>query len=148
MEIARQISDFLVSGQKPARGRGIERKAKTVPMPKAFNRTDTIQSGWRCSQSLRSFFETEIGKHFHFNKTMRDFIKGGSGRTLQEAIDAWVAGEQSSQQSEIAPQFEYNRHMRAFRQQNPNASFADGVRSWKELKSRRKSEQGNNMEAS
>ncbi len=111
-------------------------------MPTAFTRESIIGEGWRCSQELRTFFEEETNRKFHFNGFMRDYItQNGIGHTLEEAIEGWYESKRKPAGSgEIAKQFEYNRHMRAFHLANPEASHEDAIESWKEKRSRRASE--------
>ena len=109
-------------------------------MPEKFTRGTIIGSGWRCSQDLRAFFETEIGKGFHFNQVMRDCIKNGKGKTLQAAIDAWHDSKRNPViKKKIDPQFEYMRHMREYYSENPNGTRKEALRAWHEKKSQRKS---------
>lgn len=100
-------------------------------MPTAFTRSTLIGDGWRCSQALRGFFRQELGTGFGFNRVMRDFIANGSGRTLQDAIDAWEANRQDPTERPIDGQFEYNHFVRAFRASRPGASHASVVAAWK-----------------
>lgn len=136
-ELKKRIAQFLATGErlKP------ERKAsKRAAMPDVFTRDTVIGSGWRSSQALRAFFEREIGPRFHFNGVMRDFIKGGEGKTLQDAIDAWEADKRSPAKKDIDAQFEYNRHMRAYFEAHPGATRAEALAAWQEKRSGRRSE--------
>jgi len=111
-------------------------------MPDLFTRQTVIGPGWRCSQSLRAFFEREVGPQFHFNGVMRDFIKrDGAGKTLQDAIDVWRQEKRKPHvETEIAPQFEYNRHIREFFKENPGKTLQDAIAAWNEKKAKRKDE--------
>jgi hypothetical protein len=104
-------------------------------MPTSFTRDTLISSGWRCSQSLRAFFQAEIGSHFHFDQVMRNFIAQGAGKTLQQAIEVWL---QPRQTTTIASQFEYNRHMRAFFERHPDATREEAIRAWNQQKAQRR----------
>jgi hypothetical protein len=134
-ELTQRIRRFLQSGEilKP-----LPRQSRNGRMPETFRRDSVIGSGWRCSQQLRAFFEVEIGAHFHFDATMRDFIKHGEGKTLQEAIDAWHQAQHAPKiETEIAPQFEYNRHIREYFKHHPGATLQDAIAAWKQEKARR-----------
>jgi hypothetical protein len=125
--------------EKPAQGGAPRVKGQMPrPMPLEFRRETVIGPGWRCSQALRAFFEREIGPQFHFNGLMRDFIKHGAGKTLQEAIKAWETEQQPKAAKEIAPQFEYNRHMREYFQAHPGAALPEAIQAWKDKKARRR----------
>jgi hypothetical protein len=134
LELSERIEQFLSSGKvvKPV----VKHKTHST-MPKTFSREMVIGKGWHCSQDLRSFFETEIGASFHFNGVMRDFIKNESGKTLQDAIDAYKTDLASGVVKEIDKQFEYNRHMRDFYKNHPGATLKEAIKAWKELKYRR-----------
>jgi len=72
---------------------------------------------------------------------MRDFIRNGAGRRLQDAIDAWLADRSSPEaETDIAPQFEYNRHMREFFKANPGKKLQDAIAAWNERKAQRKND--------
>jgi len=135
-ELKKRIAHFLETGEslKPT-----QEPSKRAPMPDVFTRETVIGAGWRSSQTLRAFFEGEIGPQFHFNGVMRDFIKHGEGKTLQEAIDAWEADRRSPSKKDIDSQFEYNRHMRAYFEAHPGATRAEAVKAWQEKRSKRRS---------
>ena len=139
-EITIRIAHFLETGErlKPQ----LKRKAN-AKMPDTFTRDTVIGEGWCNSQGLRAFFEAEIGKGFHFNVFLRDFItNSGVGKTLGDAIDGWHESKSRPKgSSDIGSQFEYNRHMRAFYDANPGASRADAIAAWKEKRSKRASDQ-------
>ena len=138
-QLTERIKLFLDTGEiaKPKR---TSRSAKSA-MPNTFNRETIIGENWRCNQDLRAFFEAEIGKSFHFNQFMRDFIKrDGIGQPLQAAIDGWLLSKSEPKgNSDIAPQFEYNRHFRDYFANNPNATRAEAIAAWNKKKAQRQS---------
>ncbi len=137
-DLALRVETFLATGGSPAT-EAVARRS-TVRMPGVLSRETVIGAGWRCSQELRAFFEREIGPSFHFDGVMRDFIKNGAGRTLQEALDAWeTAQKQPVSEKEIAPQFEYNRHIREYFKEHPGATLAEAIQTWKEKRAQRRS---------
>src|SRR5689334_21596944 len=89
LDIARRIRKFLSTGRKTNRATP---NAVTVAVIHARLTRDTvIGAGWRCSESVRAFFQGEVGRSFRFNAAMRDFIHRGVGRTLGEGIAVWDA---------------------------------------------------------
>lgn len=130
-QLSARIEQFLTDGTVlPA-----ARRADTAKMPEVLSRSTLIGPGWHCSEKLRVFFEQEIGPQFHFNGVMRDFIRSGAGRTLQNAIDAWYAAQNAPRATaEIDPQFEYNRHIRAFFEQHPGLTLQDAIAAWRAKK--------------
>ncbi|MDD2853878.1 MAG: DUF6434 domain-containing protein [Desulfuromonadaceae bacterium] len=134
-----RVEVFLRSGVAPTDQPYSKTRKSKNQMPKELLRETVISGGWRCSQALRAFFEQEIGSHFHFNEIMRDFIKHGEGKTLQEAIYAWKADRQGPKVSkEIGMQFEYNRHIREFFQEHHGAALAEAIQAWKANKAKRR----------
>ncbi|PKN94055.1 MAG: cytoplasmic protein [Chloroflexi bacterium HGW-Chloroflexi-6] len=131
--LTERIANYLETGDNVGSTPAV-RKGPKSQMPATFTRTTVIGPGWRCSQGLRAFFEQEIGRSFHFDATLRDFIHHGQGKTLQEAILVWEAAQRSPLETEIAPQFEYNRHIREYLKANPGAGLKAAIRAWNELK--------------
>lgn len=139
VELTQRISHFLDTEEILVTPKS--RQPKTI-MPVSFARETVIESGWRCSQELRAFFEQELDSKFHFNGFMRDYItKNGIGHTLDEAIEGWLASKSKPKgSSEIGKQFEYNQFTRDYYMENPNASREDVIREWKTKRSKRSSE--------
>jgi len=125
-ELAEIISAYLGSRQLPVRTRSI---AQTGKMPASFSPETVIGNGWRCSQALRSFFESQVGKGFGFNEPLREFIKSGAGRTLGEALEHYRQSLAAGPRP-ISEQFEYNNHMREYRMLNPSSTHAQAVAAW------------------
>jgi hypothetical protein len=150
--LAARIADFLATGVAPARPppprpppAARPARARTAPagsaggMPAELSLGTRITAGLRCSQQLRAFFERELGPRFHFDGVMRDFVRTGEGRTLQEAVDAWRAARARPRaKTEIAPQFEYNRFTRAWFEAHPDGTRAEALAAWKAHRARRR----------
>lgn len=138
-ELTAGILHFLETG-KISPGKSPGRRSRVVSaMPREL-RLDTVMGrGWRCGELLRAFFVREIGPQFHFNQAMRDFVRHGAGRTLQEGIVIWrVAKSTSRGKTVIGPQFEYNRHIREFFQANPRKSLHEAIAAWRKKKAARR----------
>lgn len=131
-ELTDRIAVWLATGTRTA---PVARRPPARHLPATLTRDTLITPGWRCTQALRAFFCAEIGAHFHFDQRMRDLIAQGAGTTLGEAILAW---QQPRQATTIAPQFEYNRHLRAYHHTHPNATRAEAIQAWNELKAQRR----------
>lgn len=134
-ELAARICDYLE--QKPSAPASRAPKVRGK-MPATLTRATVIDATFRCSQELRRFFEAEIGRTFHFDGFMRDLVKNGQGKTLEQAIEAWQAHQHAPKvETEIEAQFEYNRHIRQFFKDNPGKTIQDAVTAWKEKKALR-----------
>ncbi len=142
-DITARIEHFLTTGDiSLTTATGKKRSTAIDPLPERLSRDTIIGAQWHCSERLRAFFVQEIGPQFHFNQVMRDFIKHGTGKTLQEGIEVWHADRSTPKvETDIAPQFEYNRHMREFFKANPGKTLQDAIAAWKEKKARRKGSQ-------
>lgn len=139
-ELAARICDYLQQKPITPASRAPKPRGK---MPTPLTRATVIDATFRCSQELRRFFEAEIGPNFHFDAFMRDLVKNGQGKTLEQAINAWHAHQQTPKtETEIEAQFEYNRHISQFFKDNPGKTFQDAVAAWKAKKALRNS--GNN----
>ncbi len=138
-DLTARISQFLATGI-PENKTSQKLVKRTETMPKTFTRQSVIESGWRCSQELRAFFEQEIGTYFHFDNVMRDFIHNGTGKTLNEAIETWEGAQRNPmQEKSIAPQFEYNRHIREYFKTHPEAKLKEAIQAWNIKKKERRS---------
>jgi hypothetical protein len=140
VELAARVEQFLTDRTiLPDPGRVKSRKAGAM-MPDILTRAPLIGPNWRCTEQLRAFFVDQIGPGFHFNGIMRDLIQNGAGKTLQDAIDAWITDRKAPrEESELAPQFEYNCHMREFFKNNPGKTRQEAIAAWKEKRARRNS---------
>ena len=138
-DLESRIETFLLTGSVPKKPSRVCIPKIKEQIPKEFRRETIIGHGWRCSQYLRAFFEEEIGHHFRFDGIMRDFIKYGTGKTLQDAIEAWEAGQKGPKaEKEIASQFEYNRHIREFFKEHRGATLREAIEAWKKKKATRR----------
>lgn len=97
--------------------------------------TTVLPPGQRCSEVLRAWFTHVIGPAFRFDGPMREFVAGGVGRTLDEAVAHWHA-TRDAPAGEIAPQFELNRFLRARRATHPEESRADALAAWRDHRAR------------
>ena len=93
-----------------------------------------IPPGVVLSQVLRDWFTQQVGPSFRFNESLRQFLANGSGRTLGEAVDHYLA-TRGLPTADIAPQFEYNRFVRSWRAANPGGSGEQMRQAWWEYRS-------------
>jgi len=145
-EITTRIEHFLVTGNLSSTVTSTKPRSAIDPLPDQLSRDTMLGSNWHCTEQLRAFFVQEIGSQFHFNRAMRDFIKNGAGRTLQDGIDVGHADRDTPKlETDIAPQFEYNRHMREFFKAHPGKTLQDAIAAWKEKKTWRKGSRNSNV---
>lgn len=134
IDLSNRIELFLSTGERQT-PKNIHRNTK-AKMPDSFSRATIITDGFRCTQALRLFFETEIGPSFHFNGIMREFIANKIGSSLGDAIKAYLESVSNPLPKKIAPQFEYNQHIRDFFEKNPNGSLNEAIQAWKKKRTK------------
>ena len=109
------------------------RKHRSRQLAGPVSRDTVIPEGQRSSQVLRTFFETEIGSSFRFDRAMREFIANNAGATLGEAVDHWHATR--GKEYEIEPQFELNRFTRRWYAENPGGTRQQLDEAWQRYRS-------------
>jgi hypothetical protein len=134
-DITTRIAFFLQNGYPPAT---IPRKGK---MSKGFNwdkdpltLQTIITDRYKNSQRVRDFFKECIGPHFSFNVVFLQWMKDNTGRTLSDAVEAWIEIHHQKKSGQtpgkIAPQFQYNQYMRDFLADNPRLTPNDARHCW------------------
>ncbi len=131
--IAARISSRLSGGSTPAALEG-ERVSATRQLERPVTGASVIPLGQRCSQVLREFFVGLVGQSFRFDAPMRNFVAGGAGRTLDEAVDHWRATRDQGPAS-IGPQFELNRFTRGWYLDNPGGTRDEVLTAWRRYRS-------------
>ncbi|MGW5347016.1 DUF6434 domain-containing protein [Streptomyces sp. NPDC004050] len=101
------------------------------------DRDSVIPEGQRCSQVLREFFVREIGPAFHFDAFMRDYVAGGAGRTLGDAVAHWHATRaEAAGPQEVGAQFEFNRFLRDWHAGHPDGTRTEALTAWQAHRAR------------
>ena len=104
-------------------------------MPQRFTPKTVIGPGWRCTRTLRAFFEAQVGEAFVWNAAMRAFLAQGEGRTLAQALEHYRCSLHSPA-APIGAQFEFNRHVRDYRAGHPGATRGEVLAAWWAKRSR------------
>lgn len=124
-ELADRIEAFLASGKRLAPARTRE------------------PAGFKCTQELRTYFETHVSPQFRFTVTLQSYIKAHPGITLAEIAAEWrrehAARQAGTFKPAIAPQFEFNQFTRDFHADPRNAGKTrkDCLAAWKRTRERR-----------
>ncbi|MPR00541.1 hypothetical protein GB931_21965 [Modestobacter sp. I12A-02628] len=108
----------------PRRGVGAAR------LPEPLTEATVLPAGQRCTQQLRAWFTAQVGPAFRFDGPMREFVAGGAGRTLGDALEHWHT-TRARPRGEIGEQFELNRFVRAWHLQHPDGARADALAAWR-----------------
>ncbi|WP_421707503.1 DUF6434 domain-containing protein [Algihabitans sp.] len=98
--------------------------------------TDSYTNG----PNVRAFFQTQIGPRFRFNIAFMEWMRANCGKTMADAVQAWLAIECRRKAGEKAPipaSNQYNRYLRDFFEANPTRSLAEARICWLAKRSRR-----------
>lgn len=137
-EISTRIGHFLETGimLKPSR----TARPKAV-QPVTLSLDTIIPEGHRCSQHVRTFFQSVI-PNFHFSTFIQNYFRENIGKTYRDAVQAWHEEEKRkkdpSYERVISPQFEYNRFIRDYFNDPHNTGHSrnDAIAAWNEVKSK------------
>lgn len=151
MELTERIICFLDTGEvvpkasvrqsakKPV-NQSVKGAAKQSALAMDKIEPDTIiEDNFVCSQRHRAFFGEHIGKSFSFNVRFQKWLKENSGKTYQEAIEAYarILEEKKKTKTTIDKQFEYNTYIRDFFADNQGKTLEDAICCWKYKKSQK-----------
>lgn len=137
IEITKRIIHFLETGER------IKSINNKIEKPKSnfdwnserLHLKTIITDNYKNTESVRTFFTSEIGKHFKFNVLFMDWMKQNVGKTLHDAVVEWnrisLMKKNKNFKTEIGAQFEYNKYMRDFLKDNPNMTINDARAFWK-----------------
>lgn len=98
-----------------------------------------IDAGYTNGPNVRDYFTTSIGPRFRFNLAFMQWMKSNPGRTMSDAIDAWLAIEADRKagiRSQIPASNQYNRYVRDFFDANPDAKMRDARAAWQMKRSK------------
>lgn len=115
MELTERIACFLDTGEIPAKIKTKQAKSNRKQTGD-INPDSIIEKDFVCSEKHRAFFKEHIGKTFSFNVPFQKWLKTNSGKTYQEAIEAYyqILEEKKKSKTKIDRQFEYNTYIRDF----------------------------------
>lgn len=137
-ELTKRIVSFLDTGKVKKEKAISKKKARIGTID-----TDTvIEENFVCSEKHRAFFKEHIGESFTFNVAFQKWLKANTGKTYQEAIEAYgeILKNKKNKKTTIDKQFEYNTYIRAFFEDNTDKSLEEAIKCWKY----KKQQQGHN----
>ncbi|MEL6922549.1 MAG: DUF6434 domain-containing protein [Bacteroidota bacterium] len=132
--ITDRIATWLDTGkeQKPQRRKV---KSKFNWARETLHPDTIITDSYRNGPNVRRFMLREVGPHFKFNIAFMDWMKANVGKTLADAVQAWIAiyerQKDKSHQTKIPASNQYNQYMRDFFADNPGATIQDARKYWK-----------------
>lgn len=144
-------------GHKPELSTRIERRLRGLPpsieprrspskAPRDSDqplRRGTPVVNYRSDQTTRAFFQSQIGREFHFTYLLNQYRLARENLTYGDLVDEWVAERDrrrdSTYQAPIPEQGKYNRFIRDFfaDKKNRGKSLGDAAVAWNRIKGRR-----------
>ncbi len=143
IEITNRILEYLETGKV---AKNTLTKKPKLPKPTQPITKDTIIGiEYRSYKEKKEFFQSVIGKQFHFTVHLLDYFKqNAEKKTYSDFINEWYKEQELKKDpnfvKEIAPQFEYNTYIRDFLKDNPKKSKKVAIEYWKIKRAKR----GNN----
>lgn len=134
IEISNSIIEYIKTGKIP---KTKTRKNKKLPKPThPITKETIIGIKYRSYKEKKEFFQSVIGKQFHFTVHLLDYFKqNAEKKTYSDFINEWYKEKKLIKDpnfvKEIPPQFEYNTYIRDFTSDNPNKSRKEAIKYWK-----------------
>jgi hypothetical protein len=143
IEISHRIIEYLETGKIPRTK--TQKKKKLSKATHSITKETVIGIEYRSYEEKKEFFQSVIGKQFHFTVHLLEYFKQNAGKkTYSDFINEWYKEQELKKDpnfvKEIAPQFEYNTYIRDFLKDNPNKSKKEAIEYWKIKRAKR----GNN----
>ena len=129
LELTDRIAHFLDTGEVVA-APAAKKRAATIS---SIALDTKIEPHFVCSEKHRAFFKEHIGAAFSFNVAFQKWLKVNTGKTYQEAIEAYyqILEDKKKGKTKIDKQFEYNTYIRDFFADNQGRALEDAIRCWK-----------------
>lgn len=130
LEISDRIAHYLDTGEV-LKADPIRNSAPTVIGNITLQ--SLIEPNFVCTEVHRAFFKNIIGKGFSFNVVFQKWLKTNTGKTYEQAVEAYYEIMQNKKTSKttIDRQFEYNTYIRDFFSDNQGRSLDDAIKCWK-----------------
>lgn len=135
-EITDRIARFLDTGEVLQAGPAVKGRGK--PRQDEITEETEIEPDFVCSEKHRAFFLNRIGRTFSFNVAFQKWLKGNTGKTYGQAIEAYhrILEDKKKGKTVIDRQFEYNTYIRDFFSDNKGSSLENAIVCWKYKKGR------------
>lgn len=133
IEITERIEYYLDTGKVLS----VSTRIKTTANVDSITEQTKIEPNFVCSEKHRAFFKEKIGKSFSFNVIFQKWLKNNTGKTYEEAINAYyqILEEKKTRKTTIDKQFEYNTYIRDFFADNQGRTLEEAIKCWKYKKS-------------
>ncbi|MEM8707633.1 MAG: DUF6434 domain-containing protein [Actinomycetota bacterium] len=132
-DLTDRIGHFIATGERAAPQRRPAAVSSFDWARADLDRSTVITDSYRNGPNVRRFFIAEIGDRFSFNIEFMAWMKANGGRTLGDAVDAWLAIEarrRGGEKADIPAGNQFNRYVRDFFDANPGRSMDDARACW------------------
>ena len=134
IELTDRIAYFLDTGQIKSNSNRKKRVTKISNIE--ITEMMKIEPDFVCSEHHRAFFKKQIGSSFSFNVDFQKWLKNHTGKTYQEAIEAYfqIIEDKKKGKTKIDQQFEYNTYIRDFFSDQQGKTLKDAIQCWNNKK--------------
>jgi hypothetical protein len=140
IELTARIAAYLKGGTviSPPRQTSVTPPRRKQPVEGRISDDTKIPADILLTPTLRAYFEERTNGRFRFSKELIAYLREHPGNTLGDAVTFLSESGRKTRkpvgETVIPPQCQYNRFMRNYRADHPDATFAEAVREWHELK--------------
>jgi hypothetical protein len=141
IDLTRRIEEFLKTGVVKEMHVPTSKVPRSEQSKAPITNNTVIGTEYRSYQEKKLFFQSVVGKKFHFTTHLLNYLRENAGKkTYKDAVDEWSKGQDlkknPNHKSVVAPQFEYNQYIRDFMNDNKRKSLCDAIKCWKAKKSK------------
>ena len=133
IELTERIASFLDTGERTY----TNHNSKKTKINDSITLDAIIEENFVCSEKHREFYKEQIGENFSFNVAFQKWLKGNSGKTYRDSINAYyqILEDKKKNKTTIDKQFEFNTYIRDFFNDNKGKSLEQAIKCWKYKKS-------------
>lgn len=133
IEITDRIAHYLETGERLVTKKTYTSLTSYTGSIGIISLDSRIEPNFKCTENHRAFFKEEIGEGFKFNVAFQKWLKENTGKTYQDAVDAYYEIQKMKQtkRTTIDRQFEYNTYIRDFFDDNKGRPLSEAIACWK-----------------
>lgn len=133
IEITDRIAHYLKTGERLVSKKTHSSSTSYTGSIGIITLDSRIEPNFKCTEKHREFFKEEIGAGFKFNVAFQKWLKENTGKTYQDAVDAYyeIQKMRQTKRTTIDRQFEYNTYIRDFFDDNKGRPLSEAIACWK-----------------
>ena len=133
IEITDRIAHYLKTGERLVSKKTHISSTSYTGSIGVITLDSRIENNFKCTEKHRAFFKEQIGIGFKFNVAFQKWLKENTGKTYQDAVDAYYKIQKINQtkRTTIDKQFEYNTYIRDFFDDNKGRTLREAIACWK-----------------